>query len=69
MKFSLSRFAIRPGHFEVWVEFVVPVPEGVLAGTTELLLPFHGEPEHVHTIGLLHPVISRRLDELGNRMS
>lgn len=43
IQISLSRFSWEAAGFLVWVEFVLPVPDGVANGTVELLFAHTGK--------------------------
>ena len=53
MQFSISRFVLHRGGYEVSIEYACPANGGITVGTCEALLKWDGELEHVWTVGVL----------------
>lgn len=52
LQLTMSQFRPTPDGFVLWVDFVIPKPEGTVVGTTELRFdPVKGVIEHLQTLG------------------
>lgn len=52
LQITLSQFRPSPDGFLIWVDFVIPKPEGTVVGTCELRFdPVKGAIEHLQTLG------------------
>ncbi len=48
---KVSNLNITKKGFILWIEFNIPNNESYVSGTTELLIDFNGEIDHIQTIG------------------
>lgn len=52
MQLTISQFRSCPEGFILWVDFVIPKPEGTAVGTCELRFdPIKGSIDHLQTLG------------------
>lgn len=53
MQFTISRFVLQNGGYEVSIEYACPAAGGVTVGTCEAVLTCDGDFQHVRTVGVL----------------
>lgn len=53
MRFTVSKFSLNSGAFDMHVEFSCPTATGIAIGTCETRLMDNGEIEHIGTVGVL----------------